>query len=460
MKREIIILLMAGFPGILFSQEAAHKFTIKGAQDYALENNKTYKNAIADVKLADAQIKEAKGAGLPKVEGAFDYMTNFGYEFEFNLGGGDTEPPVIDYSKMDLGDFEVLKILEGMTSGGGGSTIRMSDQASANLQVSQLIFSGQYWVGVEMARLGKEIREKGLSLTALDIKEQVTNSYYLILITQKLLDVIEENEANLNEIYLHTQNMFQAGLAEKTDVDQISINISQLENSKRAMGRNLQLNYNMFRMVLGLDADEPVQLEGDLDTILDNLNGQMVLTGGFNPDENINYQMLAVQEKIGEKTLDMQKWAYAPTLVGFYNYKEKLLTSEFDLSPNHAAGFTMSIPIFSGGTKNAQLAQARIELDKTERNKSLLKEQLALQNSQLSYNMTNAWENFKTQKENVEVAKGVYNSFKNKYQQGIISSLELTQANGNYLQAENNYVSSVLELLKSRLALDKLYNNL
>ena len=170
--------------------------------------------------------------------------------------------------------------------------------------------------------------------------------------------------------------------------------------------------------------------------------------------------MMEVQEQMSEKNVEMQKWAYAPTLVGFYSYKEKIMTSAFDLSPNHAAGFTMSIPIYSGGTKQAQMTKAKIELEKAARNKSLLEDQLALQNNQLVFNMTNAYENYRTQKENVEVAKSVFASIQNKYQQGVISTLELTQANGNYLQAENNHVSAVMDLLKSKLALDKLYNNL
>jgi outer membrane protein TolC len=48
----------------------------------------------------------------------------------------------------------------------------------------------------------------------------------------------------------------------------------------------------------------------------------------------------------------------------------------------------------------------------------------------------------------------------NKYRQGMASSLELTQANGQYLQAENNYVSAIMNLLQTRLALDKLLNNM
>lgn len=460
MKSRLFILILFLIPGWAIAQDGKMTFTIKEAQEYALQNSKTYKNAQADVQIADAQIKEARGAGLPKVEGTVDYMTNFGYELEFNFGGGDTEPPEIDYTKLDFGDYEILKLIEGMSGGMGGTSIKMTDQASANVQISQLIFSGQYWVGLEMAKLGKQIREKSLTATAIEVKEQVKNASYLILVTRELLKVIQQNEENLKEIYQHTKNLYDAGMAELTDVDQIKINISQLANSKRAMERNLQLNFNMFRMVLGLDPSTQVELNEELGSILSELDKQFTPAPDFNPDNNINYQLLAMQEKIGEKSLTMQKWSYAPTLVGFYNYKEKILRSQFDMSPNHAAGFTMSIPIFSGGSKNAQLSQARIELEKTVRTKELLKEQLELQNNQLTFNLTSAYENYKTQAENVEVAQRVFDSMKNKYQEGMISSLELTQANANYLQAENNYVSSMLELLRAQLDLDKLNNNL
>lgn len=458
MKRKLLLVLMC-IPGLFISQGQEMKFSIKEAQNYALENNKTYKNAQADVKLADAQIKEARGAGLPQLEGTLDYMTNFGYEFDFPMGGGGGEPPVVDYTKMDLGDYEVLKILEALSSS-GSSTIKMTDQFSANLSVSQLIFSGQYWVGLEMSRLGKVIREQGLNMTALDIKEQVINSYHLVLLTEELQKVIDGNIENLEEIKKHTNNLYSAGVAEKTDVDQIRINISQLENSKRAMARNMELNKNMFRMLLGLKAGTEISFTEDLGSILNTVNGSMIATEQFNVANNPGYQMMAVQEKIGEQQVNLNKWAYGPTLVGFYAYKEKILTGGFDLSPKHAAGFKMSIPIFSGMTKSAKLSKARIELDKTARTKSLLEDQLALQNNQLSFNMANSYENYLTQKENIDVAKGVFESIRRKYEEGIISSLELTQANSNYLQAENNYVSSVMDLLKSKLALDKLYNKI
>jgi outer membrane protein len=458
MKHKTLLFVLSAFPGLLFAQNTPLRLTIREAEDYALQHNKTYQNAQEDVAMSAAKVKEARSSGLPQVKGSMDYMTYFNYEFQFNLGSGG-EPPQINYSLLDAGDMEVLKILNSFSTP-SASSIVMSDQASANVQVSQLIFNGQYWVGLELARLGQEISRKSLSLSALDIKQQVVNTCHLILITQRLLDVIKENEADLQDIAKHTQNLYEAGMAQSTDVDQIKVNLSQLSNSKKAMERNLELNFNMLRLVLGLDSNAPVEINENLDTILASMGPAALDMEPFNPKNNLNYQLVMTQEKIGERNVDLQKWSYAPNLVGFYNYKKKILTTAFDLSPNHSAGFTLSIPIFAGGQKSAQLAQAKIALDKTNRSRELMEQQLMLQKNQLTFALKNAYDNFQTQKENVLVARRLLASIENKFKQGMISSLDLTQGNSNYLQAENNYVSSALELLKAKLELDKLYNKL
>jgi outer membrane protein TolC len=118
----------------------------------------------------------------------------------------------------------------------------------------------------------------------------------------------------------------------------------------------------------------------------------------------------------------------------------KILTTGFDLTPNHLAGFSVSVPIFSSGMRRARVAQAKIDLDIAKRNQEMVEEQLETQKRQLLFNYQNAWENFSTQKENVEVANRVLASIQNKYREGLVSSLDLTQANTNFLNAENNYL--------------------
>jgi outer membrane protein TolC len=435
-------------------------FTLEEAPEYALKHNKNLQNAQNDLRLAELQIKEAFTTGYPQLSAGMDYMTNFNYEVEFDFGGGNTEPPQVDFTKLDAGDVEVLSVIDQMFGSSEPATIKMGDQLSANIQVSQLLFSGQFWVGLELARIGRQLAEQSIQLSEIDLRQQVVSTYNTILVTERLLEVMKQNEQKMVDLQSHTQNLVDVGLAEQTEVDQLAINLSQIRNGIRAMDRNIAISYNLFRFVLGLDKNEPVQLNTTLEERMEALMQENLLNVDFDVRENPTYRLLKDQELMNEKMINLQKWAYAPTLFGFYSYTEKLITSGFNLSPNHAAGISLSVPIWNGGSTTIQVSKAKVELDKSRRITELTRDQLNLQFAQVSYDIQNALDEYNTQKENVGVAERVLASYENKYRQGVISSLELTQANMNYLQAENNYISSILSLLQAKMARDKLLNKL
>ncbi|MFO7790478.1 MAG: TolC family protein [Bacteroidota bacterium] len=444
----------------LYAQEAVMQFSVSEAQEYAVKHNRELQNVREDVNIADEQYKAARGQGLPQISGKLDYMTNFNYEAELEFGSSDqSSTPDVDFSLLDEGDYEIMKVLESMTST-GPTTIKMTDQANAQIQVSQLIFGGQYWVGLATAKIGRQLAQQNVNITELDVRESIANTYYMILVTEQIVDVLNKNIDNLEEIKQHTQNMYKAGLAEEVDVDQISISQSQLDNQKKAMERNLNLTYHMLHFQMGLDYDQEIELTDSLDALMDDLEISTKLAVSFEPAQNPQYQIMETQEAMQEKQIEMEKWAYAPRLTGFYTYTEKIMTTGFDLNPKNAAGLNLSIPIFSSGVRKANLDKARIELDKAQRQKEMLKEQLLMQNNQLRYELTNALENYQTQKDNVKVARRVLENVQNKYTQGLASSLDLTQANSNYLEAESNYLNAARELMQANLKLEKLYDQL
>jgi len=166
------------------------------------------------------------------------------------------------------------------------------------------------------------------------------------------------------------------------------------------------------------------------------------------------------QEEINENMLNLEQWNFAPTLNGFYNYNAKILTTGFDMNPNHLAGLSLYVPIFSSGMRKARVDQAKIDYNIAQINRSIMEDQLNLQEKQIKYNLQSSLENLFTQRENVEVAQRVYDSYRRKFEQGMATSLDLTQANGNYLDAESNYITAVMEVLNAKLQLDKLMNNL
>jgi len=477
-KLLISIVLVIGINPGGRAQEPAEELVLnlQEAVNYALSYNKSLKNARLEVERSRRGVWESIAQGLPQVDGAVDYMTYFNYELAFSFGGG--EFPDFTTDQLQTAFDKTLTTFPGVTptdiyrhSAGNyydgvlqamlpATTILMSDQATAKVQLSQLIFSGQYIVGIQTAKLAQKISEQNLEFNELNIKELVINAYYLILITQESLDILEQNLDNLKTTMEQTENMFHTGMAEKTDVDQIRITVNQLENSMNALDRNLELNFNMLRFQLGLDANLEVHLTDNLESLFTSLQPETALTVPFSIENNVTYQIMKSQEEINKKLLEIEHWNFAPTLAGFYNYNAKIMTTGFDMTPNHLAGLSLAVPIFSSGMRKARVDQARIDYDMSQTNRSIMEDQLQLQEKQFKYNLQSSMENYFTQKENVEVAQSVYDSYLRKFEQGMASSLDLTQANGNYLDAESNYLSAIMEVMNAKLQLDKLMNNL
>ena len=93
-------------------------------------------------------------------------------------------------------------------------------------------------------------------------------------------------------------------------------------------------------------------------------------------------------------------------------------------------------------------------------NKEILRDQLKIQEKQLLFNLATALDTYGNQKTNVDVSRRVYTSLKLKYEQGLISGLDLINADNNYLKAESEYINAMMQVLNSRLQLEKLYGNI
>lgn len=432
MKRGVLLASIAAMvPGFLWAQETPSEpqtLSLQQAVDFAVEHNKELQSSQLNIELRNQFVLESISQGLPQVNGSLNYNTNFGYEASFG---------------------------EGAASG----KLKMKDQFNLGVSVSQLLFSGQWILGIQTSKIAKQIAAQQVDVTELDIKETVYNSYYTILVSERLMDIVKRNLENMNQILAHTENMYQVGTAEVTDVDQIRITVGQLKNSLLTMQRTVDVNYNLLRLQLGVQAGTPLTLTEPLEKFLELGEFLRLAVQPFDINNNAQFQLMETQEELQKKMVGLRKWAFAPDLSASYSYNYQIKKGGFMNMP-HAASITLNIPVFSGLQRKAQLEQEKITLEQTSLNKSYLEDQLYLQEEQYKFNLQNALEDYNLQKENIVVAKKVLDNYQYKYQAGSVSSLDLTQANNNYLQAENNYTSACLTLLQAQTQLEKLYNQL
>jgi len=425
---KIVVLLFFGLGAISIQAQEPLVLSLDSAVNYAIEHNKTLTNSRFAVDKSNQLIKEAISKGLPQIDASLDYTNFLGAEASLQMNP--EVPPVI---------------------------IEFNPTSNFKATASQLLFNGNY-IGVQMAKLAKSITEQSYQKDELNVKEQTIQAYYAILASGQILNTLKENLKNAQMVYEQTSNMANAGVIEQTEANKLSVMVTSVDNAVNAAERNLELGYNLLRFNLGLDPNQQIMLSTSLDDIAKMI--QLVPVDTFNIENNMDYKLISMQIEISNKSINMAKASYLPSLVAFYSYTEKIKKPHFDMTPKNVLGVTLSVPILSGGMRRSQLNQAKIDYDMSNNTKDLLVDQLTLQEKQLRYNYNNFLEQYFSQKNNIKISKEVLDQMNRKFKHGVASSLDLTSANNDYLQAEMDLTSTTLQLLNAELALRKLNNNL
>ena len=154
---------------------------------------------------------------------------------------------------------------------------------------------------MQTSKIAVRLTEQEVETTELDIIENIYNSYYTVLVSERMLDILRQNLENMNEIYKHTDNMYKAGTVEVTDVDQIRINVGQLKNSLLSMERTVAVNYNLLRLQLGLEAGTPIKLTDALNVFLENDKSARLYVEKFDINNNLSYQLITTQTELNKK---------------------------------------------------------------------------------------------------------------------------------------------------------------
>ena len=420
--------MLFGVCGTVFPQEANEKvlrLTMKEAQDYAVQHNRTVWNAGLSVSEAQKRTWEAISAGLPQVSATVTYQNMMGFKMSF-----------------------------------AGMSIGMIPTSNLQATVSQLLFNGSYWVGIKMSKIGEEMSETARLQAELDVKQQTQSAYYTVLIAEENKKLLEQNLKNIETLAKSTEDMVRIGVAEQTDADRMKIQVVTMANAITMVERSIELAYNLLRFHLGVETDAGIELVQTLEYLMATQNVQETLIKDFDLNANYNMQLIDGQINIADKTISLEKAASLPTIAAYYSYTHKIAKSTFDMSPNNVIGLQANIPILASGQRHARTQQAKINLERAQNNKALLTDQLLMQEKQLRFNLKSAIESFELQKEAVDVSQRVFESVSRKFQQGTASSLDVTVASSDLLQAQTNYINAMMQVFTAQTELEKLLNTL
>ena len=410
-------------------QPAALSLSLKEAQDFAVKQNRTLKNASLAVQEAYAARWQTIAAMLPQVDGSYSYSNYLGYSATLSMAGAEM--------KINMPNVGAL----GVTASMG--------------------LNGQAIVGVLLNNIAIEMKKISLDKSENELRGSVMSSYVSILALQSISNLLDSSLVNIQDLEAMTRHAVEVGAAEATSADQIRVRVNTLKNNINVQKRSIELATNSLKVLLDVPAETQLTLTEDLDNVLSPESVLNLLSENFAIENNLNYQLLRKNVELAQKNVHMAGWAYGPTLSLAYNYTDQHYYGEggMRMTPPNVVQVSVRMPLWSSGKRAAGVVEKKIALEEAKNTLSETTDNLEIQYRQLCYNLTNTYETYLNEKENIEVAQRVFASAANKYKYGASSNMELTNASNDLINAQSSYVQAILSLINAQVELETFLNN-
>ena len=404
---------------------ATLNLSLAEAQDYAVETNRSLRNASLAVQEAYAQRWQTIASMLPSADLSWGYTSMMGYKMNF-----------------------------------GGMPIEMPDNGTLGVTAAVGI-NGQAIVGALLNNVAIDMQKLNLQQSEDNLRANIKTSYASVLVLENVVTLLKNSLANIEQMAEMTQRSVEVGAAEQTTADLIKVRVNTLKNNINANLRSTQLAMNALKVLLDVPAETELVLTSTLEDFLSAEAVLALLGNDFILEKNLNYQLLEKNVELAKKNVHMSGWAYGPTVALAYQYSKKDYFGEkegFNMTPPNAVSLNISMPLWSSGKRAAGVVEKKIALEEARNTFAETANNLGIQNEQLRYNLQNGYETYMNEKDNMEVTQRVFESTTNKFNQGTASNLDLVNASNDLITAQSSYVQAVLTLVNAQVELEKFLN--
>ena len=410
-----------------------HAFSLAQAIDYAAKNSAKVKNALLDYKIQEQSNRATTSQALPQVSGTAG-LTDY-----FQIPVSVVPGTFVQQPQEKLVPF----------------AFATQYSANAGVTLKQVLFDGQVFVGLQARQTSLEYYKKNQELTEQQLRQNIYKVYYQLLLSKVQVELIDANIGRAQELLHNTTEMFKNGFSEKLDVDKATVQLTNLQSNKIQTLYNIDNGYLGLKVLMGMPVRDSLLLT-------DSLTYEMVREGTLDNEYKYNdrkdYQVLELNRKLNEFDIKRYKKQYIPSASLTANYTQTGYGIDFSdiyrgkyWYPSSYVGLNINIPIFDGFYKDANIRQARLKLEQTNNNIDALKISIDndVKNAQLKFGA--ALSDLDYQKKNMDLATGVYEQTRKKYEQGLGSNTEITAAQTDLVQAQNNYFNALYNAISAKV---------
>jgi outer membrane protein len=470
MKRLSILILLSVIWSGVWAQQGGQAFNLDQCLQYALTHSTLTGNANLDEQIAVARVKEIRGQGLPQVSSAVALNHNEKLRRFFMANSTNSSSPI----------FQPVPGAEDGDVVASQNFFQLKSSGDAGVTINQLIFNGNYFVGLQAAKAVKDYSLKDTQVTKETLVQNVLKAYYAVLITRERVSLFDANIGRVDTLLRNTIELNKNGFAESIDVDRIRVQLNKLKTDRSNFDSQNIIVVELLKFQMNYPMDQPLEVLGKIEDVKALEADPALYAEGWDYRKDANFVLLEARHTLQQLNIKSNYAGGLPVISGFANIGYATQSNNISglfktnttgvqdngiIGPDKWYGYSMfgvslSWNMFTGLQRTYKIQQEKLSLQKLENGLVLLKSTIDLDTKRSSLNYNDALKTLRSEKENMDLAENVARVTKIKYTEGVGSNIEVTTAENDLKQAQVNYYNALINAMLAKVDLDKAFGRL
>lgn len=412
------------------------RVTLSQCITYALKNQALIKQSILDEDIARKDIRIALSGWYPQLE-ADANVEHF------------LKAPIAYFPDMNNPPEYTPYIALNSTA---------KNISTGIFSVNQTLYSNDLFLASrtsgELQNQASENTENSKINTYVD----VTKAFFDVLLTEEQINVLKEDILRLQHNYNDAYSYYKSGMTDKIDYQRTEISLSNTQAQRKSAEEALKAKYSVLKHLMGVVPEKQFTVSYDSSKF----ENEIIIdtTKNLNYNNRIEYQLLQTTLKLQNFGISYYKWSFLPTLSAFYNYDPSFANNQFsDLyksnNPTSLVGLKLALPLFQGMNRMQNLSKAKLQYQRLQLGEDYLKGTINSEYTQALAGYKSNLNELKVSKNNVLIARDIFNTVKLQYDKGIKAYLEVIVSETDLRTAELNYLNILFQVLTSKMDLEK-----
>ncbi len=389
-------------------------FTLGQAYERALQENEEIQIARQDILHAEQEKRRAISTVLPEVTLKGTY-TRFPEE---TISLGDSPPTVL----------------------------QPEERYGIEVTLEQPLFAGgKNRAGIRMAKQGIRVARKNLNLSTEALLLHVAEVFYGVLRAQKDAEAQQRNVERLLEHRRLSELRFQVGEVTETVLLRAEAELAAADAEWVVRENDLAVTKRELQILTGLP--DGFEIEKPPLPQIPESTGQELLDVAFqNRDDVLRSQL---EEQISKEGIAISRADFFPsiTLEGTYfrRDQEPLSSSTFFVDESWFVGGRIEFPIFEGGLRIAEMAQARSQLKKDRLGTAMLRKQIDLDITRSELTLKAVTRALQSRQKQLRFARKNFEMVSKQFTFGVVTNIDLLDANQALIEAERDLIATTYD---------------